>query len=179
MGDTDAYSSSHEQPTLTLQRTKQSTAGQGGAIVQLGKVGDALVQPQQTPRQRVALPDNTPWNTLAPTPHHKRKVPQPSQKGRSHKVIVSNAVAETHTEDSGVEPTDVTTGPQPEFQRAEPGARFGFQVQYPMQPSFIGTQTLNEYEQAQAKYPVHQTAKAASPQAQGQTTASRATGTYI
>ncbi|KAI6018721.1 hypothetical protein BKA83DRAFT_4496202 [Pisolithus microcarpus] len=125
MGDTDVYSSSHEQPTLTLRRTKRSTAGQGGAIVQLGK----------------------------------------------------NAVAETHTEDSGVEPTDVATGPQPEFQRAEPGARFGFQVQYPMQPSFVGTQTLNEYEQARAKYPAHQTAKAASPQAQGQTTASRATAT--
>ncbi|KAI6012007.1 hypothetical protein BKA83DRAFT_12680 [Pisolithus microcarpus] len=132
MGDTDVYSSSHEQPTLTLRRTKWSTAGQGGAIVQLGKVGDALVQPQQTPRQQVALLDNAPWNALALTPHCKRKVPQPSQKGRSCK----NAVAETHTEDSGIEPTDVTTGPQPEFQRAKPGARFSFQVQYPMQPSF-------------------------------------------
>ncbi|KAI5994632.1 hypothetical protein EDC04DRAFT_2910431 [Pisolithus marmoratus] len=190
MGDTNAYSSSHEQPTLMLQRTKRSTAGQGGAIVQPGKVGDALVQPQQTPRQWVALPDNAPWNTLAPTPHCKRKVPQPSQKGRSCKVIASivfpymlvytkqNAVAEMHTEDSGVEPTDVTTGPQPKFQRAEPGTRFGFQVQFPMQPSFIGTQTLNEYKQAQAKYPVHQTAKATPPQAQGQTTASRATAQH-
>ncbi|KAI6018679.1 hypothetical protein BKA83DRAFT_4496161 [Pisolithus microcarpus] len=159
MGDTDV--------------TKRSTAGQGGAIVQLGKVGDALVQPQQTPRQWVALPDNAPRNTLAPTPHHKRKVPQPSQKGQSRK----NAVAEMHTEDSGIEPTDVATGPQPEFQRAKPGARFSFQVQNPMQPSFVGTQTLNEYKQARAKYPAHQTAKAASPQAQGQTTASRATAT--
>ncbi|KAI5983022.1 maintenance of mitochondrial structure and function-domain-containing protein [Pisolithus albus] len=32
---------------------------------------------------------------------------------------------------------------------------------------------------ARAKYPAHQTVKDASPQAQGQTTASRATGTYI
>ncbi|KAI5999290.1 hypothetical protein EDC04DRAFT_2612194 [Pisolithus marmoratus] len=105
MGDTNAYSSSHEQTALPLQRTKQSTAGQGGAIVQLGK----------------------------------------------------NTITETHTEDSGIEPTDITTGPQPKFQRAKPGARFSFQAE----PS---TQCIKP----QRPLP---------PQAQGQTTASQATAT--
>ncbi|KAI6027980.1 hypothetical protein PISMIDRAFT_91479 [Pisolithus microcarpus 441] len=83
-GDTGVPSSSHEQTALTLRRTKQTTAGQGGAIMQLERVGDVLAQPQQMPRQRVVLPDDAPRNVLAPTPRHQRRVTQASQK---HKVV--------------------------------------------------------------------------------------------
>ncbi|KAI6017623.1 hypothetical protein PISMIDRAFT_123903 [Pisolithus microcarpus 441] len=80
MGDTGVPSSSHEQTALTLQRTKRTTAGQGGTIMQLERVGDILAQPQQTPRQRVVLPDDAPQNILAPTPRCQRRVTQASQK---------------------------------------------------------------------------------------------------
>ncbi|KAI6027168.1 hypothetical protein EDC04DRAFT_2605927 [Pisolithus marmoratus] len=139
--------------------------------MQLEKVGHALAQPQQMPRQWVVLPDDEPWNVLAPTPCHQRKVPQPSQKGQKCK----NAAMEKHIEDSGTE-VDSTAGPLPKFQRAKPGSIFGFQVKNPKQPSFIGTQPLNKYEQDQARHQAHQTTKAAAPQAQAQTIAPQATG---
>ncbi|KAI6013166.1 hypothetical protein BKA83DRAFT_4130619 [Pisolithus microcarpus] len=135
--DTSVPSSLHEQTVLTLQRTRRTTAGQGGTIMQLERVGDVLTQPQQMPRQWVALPDNAPWNVLAPTPCCHRRGTQPSQK---------TPAMENQLEDSGIE-VDHTTGPLPKFQRVESGSRFGFQVQTLKQPSFIGTQPLDKYEQ--------------------------------
>ncbi|KAI5989664.1 hypothetical protein EDD15DRAFT_2370355 [Pisolithus albus] len=166
-GDTGVPSSSHEQTALTLRRTKWATAGQGGAIMQLERVGDVLARPQQTPRQRVVLPDDAPRNVLAPTPRHQRRVTQASQKGQKRK---------NHTEDSAVE-MNLDCGPSPEFQMAEPGSRFGFHTQTPRQPSFIGTQSLNEYEQDRTMYQAHQTANTAAPRAQGRAVASQTTTT--
>ncbi|KAI6007999.1 hypothetical protein EDC04DRAFT_2611136 [Pisolithus marmoratus] len=80
MGDTSVPSSSHEQTALTLQRMRWTTASQGGVVTQLEKVGDVLAQPQQTPRQQVALLDNAPQNILALMPCHQRRVPQKGQK---------------------------------------------------------------------------------------------------
>ncbi|KAI5983215.1 hypothetical protein EDD15DRAFT_2376782 [Pisolithus albus] len=152
-GDTGVLSSSHEQ---TLRRTRRTTAGQGGVVTQLEKVGDILAQPQQTPRQRVALPEEG---------------PSALSKGSKE-----NTAREQPTEDLGGE-VDVHTGLLPEFQRAEPGSRFGFQVRMPMQPSFVGTQSLNEYEQSRGRYEVHQIAQAAVPQAQRRTATSQPAAT--
>ncbi|KAI6019435.1 hypothetical protein PISMIDRAFT_101608 [Pisolithus microcarpus 441] len=143
-----------------------TTAGQGGAIMQLERVEDVLTQPQQMPRQWVALPDNAPQNVLAPTPHHRRRGTQPSQKVQKSKA------------NSGIE-VDCTTGPLPKFQRAESGSRFSFQVQTPKQPSFIGTQPLDKYEQGQTIHWPYQIAEAAAPRVQGWAVASQATGVYI
>ncbi|KAI5994206.1 hypothetical protein EDD15DRAFT_2366882 [Pisolithus albus] len=171
-GDTGVPSSSHEQTALTLRRTKRATAGQGGAIMQLERVGDVLARPQQTPRQRVVLPDDAPRNVLAPTPRRQRRVTQASQKGQKRKTRTT----ENHTEDSAVE-MNLDCGPSPEFQMAEPGSRFGFHTQTPRQPSFVGTQSLNEYEQDRTMYQAHQTANTAAPRAQGRAVASQTTTT--
>ncbi|KAI6017569.1 hypothetical protein PISMIDRAFT_114933, partial [Pisolithus microcarpus 441] len=148
------------------QRTRQTTAGQGGANMQLEWVGDVLAQPQQMPRQRVMLPDNAPWNILAPTPCCHRRGTQPSQKVQKSKA--NSSIEEDHT-----------TGPLPEFQRAESGSRFSFQMQTPKQLSFVGTQSLNEYKQDQTIHQPYQITEAAVPQAQGQAVVSQATGVYI
>ncbi|KAI6023202.1 hypothetical protein BKA83DRAFT_4493338 [Pisolithus microcarpus] len=169
MGDTSVPSSSHEQTALTLQRMKWTTAGQGGAIMQLERVGDVLAQPQQMPRQRVVLLDDALWNILAPTPHCQRRVTQASQKHKTRTM-------ENHTEDSAVE-MNLDSGPLPEFQMAESGSRFGFQAQTPRQPSFVGTQSLNEYEQDRMRHQVPQTTNTAAPQAQGQAVMSQTTFT--
>ncbi|KAI6018436.1 hypothetical protein BKA83DRAFT_4127659 [Pisolithus microcarpus] len=116
MGDTGVPSSSHEQTALTLQRTKWTTAGQGGTIMQLERVGDILAQPQQMPRQYLLM------------------------------YAKQTRTMENHTEDLAVE-MNLDSGPLPEFQMAESGSRFGFQAQTPRQPSFVGMQSLNKYEQ--------------------------------
>ncbi|KAI6130723.1 hypothetical protein EDD16DRAFT_1515393 [Pisolithus croceorrhizus] len=149
MGDTGVPSSSHEQTALTLQRTRQTTAGQGGAIMQLKKVGDVLAQPQQTPKQWVVLPDDTPQNILALTPRCQRRVTQASQKGQKHKTHTT----ENHTEDLAVE-MNLDSGPLPEFQMVESGSRFGFHTQTPKQPSFIETQSLNKHLKLQILLPL-------------------------
>ncbi|KAI6016309.1 hypothetical protein BKA83DRAFT_4497936 [Pisolithus microcarpus] len=136
MGDTGVPSSSHEQTALTLQRTKWTTAGQGGTIMQLERVGDILAQPQQMPRQQVVLLDDAPQNVLAPTSRHQR-VTQASQKRKTRTM-------ENHTEDLAIE-MNLDSGPLPEFQKAESGSRFGFQAQTPRQPSFVGMQSLNKF----------------------------------
>ncbi|KIK10929.1 hypothetical protein PISMIDRAFT_19949 [Pisolithus microcarpus 441] len=169
MGDTGVPSSSHEQTALTLQRTKRTTAGQGGAIMQLKRVGDILAQPQQMPRQRVVLPDDAPQNVLAPTPRCQRRVTQASQKCKTR-------TTENCTEDSAVE-MNLDSRPLPEFQMAESGSRFGFQAQTPRQPSFIGMQSLNEYEQDRTRHQVPQTANTAAPRAQGWAVTSQTTFT--
>lgn len=51
-----------------LQWSKQVTAGQGGAALQLRRVEDALNQPQHVPRPHVVVPDSVPCNPMAPTP---------------------------------------------------------------------------------------------------------------
>ncbi|KAI6106807.1 hypothetical protein EDD17DRAFT_1516674 [Pisolithus thermaeus] len=53
--------------------------------MQLKRVGDVLAQPQQTPRQQVVLLDDAPWNVLALTPCHQRRVTQASHKGQKCK----------------------------------------------------------------------------------------------
>ncbi|KAI6013422.1 hypothetical protein BKA83DRAFT_4500244 [Pisolithus microcarpus] len=128
--------------------------------MQLKRVGDVLAQPQQMPRQQVVLPDDTPWNVLAPTPCHQRRVTQASQKHKTRTM-------ENHTEDSAIE-MNLDSRPLPEFQMAESGSRFGFQAQTPRQPSFVGTQSLNEYEQDRTRHQAPQTANTAAPRAQGQ-----------
>ncbi|KAI6016160.1 hypothetical protein BKA83DRAFT_4498352 [Pisolithus microcarpus] len=152
MGDTGVPSSSHEQTALTLRRTKRTTAGQGGTIMQLERVGDILAQPQQTPSQRVVLLDDALRNILAPTPRHQRRVTRASQKHKTRTM-------ENHTEDSAIE-MNLNSGPLPEFQMAESGSRFGFQAQTPRQPSFVGTQSLNEYEQDRRRHQAPQTSVA-------------------
>ncbi|KAI6013102.1 hypothetical protein BKA83DRAFT_14245 [Pisolithus microcarpus] len=144
-----------------------TTAGQGGAIMQLERVGDILAQPQQMPRQRVVLPDDALRNVLAPTPRRQRRVTQASQKRKTHTM-------ENHTEDLAVE-MNLDSRPLPEFQMAESGSRFGFQAQTPRQPSFIGTQSLNEYEQDQMRHQAPQTTNTAAPQAQGRAVMSQTT----
>ncbi|KAI5994428.1 hypothetical protein EDD15DRAFT_2366520 [Pisolithus albus] len=158
--------------TSLFRETKRATAGQGGAIMQLERVGDILAQPQQTPRQWVILPDDAPRNFLAPTPHRQRRVTQASQKGQKRKTRTT----ENHTEDSAIE-MNLDCRPSPEFQMAEPGSRFGFHTQTPRQPSFIGTQSLNEYEQDRTMYQAHQTANTAAPRAQGRAVVSQTTTT--
>ncbi|KAI5993297.1 hypothetical protein EDD15DRAFT_2196719 [Pisolithus albus] len=166
-GDTSVPSSSHEQTALTLRRTKRTTAGQGGTIMQLERVGDVLAQPQQMPRQRVVLPDDAPRNVLAPTPRRQRRVTQASQRRKTH-------TTENHTEDSAIE-MNLDSGPLPEFQMAESGSRFGFQAQTPKQPSFVGTQSLNEYEQDRTRHQAPQNTTA--PRVQGRAVASQTTTT--
>ncbi|KAI6017737.1 hypothetical protein BKA83DRAFT_4128286 [Pisolithus microcarpus] len=156
-------------PIGASHRMKWTTAGQGGTIMQLERVGDVLAQPQQMPRQRVVLPDDAPWNVLAPTPRCQRRVTQASQKCKTRTM-------ENCTEDLAVE-MNLDSGPLPEFQMAESGSRFGFQAQTPRQPSFIGTQSLNEYEQDRTRHQVPQTTNTAVPRAQGWAVTSQTTFT--
>ncbi|KAI6159306.1 hypothetical protein EDD17DRAFT_1762593 [Pisolithus thermaeus] len=123
--------------------------------MQLKRVGDVLAQPQQTPRQWVVLPDDAPWNILALTPCHQRRVTQASQKGQKHKTCTM----ENHTEDLAIE-MNLNSGPLPEFQMAESGSRFGFHTQTPKQPSFAP-----------------QTANTAAPRVQGWAVTSQTTTT--
>ncbi|KAI6009078.1 hypothetical protein PISMIDRAFT_16973 [Pisolithus microcarpus 441] len=123
--------------------------------MQLERVGDVLAQPQQMPRQQVVLLDDAPQNVLAPTPRHQRRVTQASQKCKTRTM-------ENHTEDLAIE-MNLDSRPLPEFQMAESGSRFGFQAQTPRQPSFIGTQSLNEYERDRTRHQAPQTANTAAP----------------
>ncbi|KAI6017758.1 hypothetical protein PISMIDRAFT_17588 [Pisolithus microcarpus 441] len=83
---------------------------------------------------------------------------------------------ENRTEDSAIE-MNLDSGPLPEFQMAESGSRFGFQAQTPRQPSFVGTQSLNEYEQDRTRHQAPQTTNTAAPRAQGWAVTSQTTFT--
>ncbi|KAG6375180.1 hypothetical protein JVT61DRAFT_3389 [Boletus reticuloceps] len=132
-----------------LRRSKRATAGQGGAASQLRRVGAALDQPQQVPRPRVAVPDDVPCNPMAPTSRQTT-----ARKGRRNDARTTrNAADETDVERAGPL-TSVPPIPVPAPRRGE-GNRFGFQSQDPRQPSFVGSRTLDEYEQNLVKHQEH------------------------
>ena len=68
-----------EQEQTAPRRSKRNNAGQGGPQQQLEKVANAI--DQQAPRKRSMVPDNVPFNPMAPTPRC-TKTQKPSQKPR-------------------------------------------------------------------------------------------------
>ena len=71
-----------------LQWSKQVTAGQGGAALQLHRVEDALNQSQHVPRLHVVVPDGVPCNPMAPTP---RQTTAQGHRDDMHTTRISNS----------------------------------------------------------------------------------------
>lgn len=142
-----------------LRRSKRATAGQGGHAAQLERVGLAVENPGQPPKPQVILPNNEPVNLMAPTPRRSKK--KPVQRGSSNtqnKVsscnIMRNSILMIVTQGSTLpvntqneQPPAVAAAlPQPTLVQAAPGSRFGFQLQAPPLPTFVGSQSVDAFE---------------------------------
>ncbi|KAI5999668.1 hypothetical protein EDD15DRAFT_2193699 [Pisolithus albus] len=108
------------------RRSTRPTAGQGGAVAQLEKVGKAVETPHRQPKPQVVLSNDERVNPMAPTTRRGRRTP------RSARTTSQAQDQHTYTS-SGVEGSS---------------SRFGLWTDGSQQPSFVGTQSLQDYEQS-------------------------------
>ncbi|KAI5982923.1 hypothetical protein EDD15DRAFT_2376986 [Pisolithus albus] len=101
-------------------------AGQGGAIAQLERVGKAVETPHRLRKPQVVLSGDESINPMAPTARRGRKAPRSAR-------TASQAQDECAYTSTGVE---------------DSGSRFGLQTDGSQLPSFVGTQSLRDYEQS-------------------------------
>ncbi|KAH7904264.1 hypothetical protein BJ138DRAFT_1119571 [Hygrophoropsis aurantiaca] len=115
-----------------VQRPKRTRAGQGGHAAQLERAGEAVTK-KKPPKRQVVLPDDEPVNVIAPTPRQPRKRASRSTKPNAGTGLQSAA------------PADTRLLPQ----QAAPAGRFGFQLGPPPPPTYVGSQSVNDFEQEQ------------------------------
>ncbi|KIK23779.1 hypothetical protein PISMIDRAFT_10737 [Pisolithus microcarpus 441] len=108
------------------RRSMQPTAGQGGAVAQLERVGKAVETPHRLRKPQVVLSSDESINPMAPTARHGRKMP------RSARMASQAQDKRTYTS-SGVE---------------DSGSHFGLRTDDSQLPSFVGTQSLCDYQQS-------------------------------
>ncbi|KAI5997506.1 hypothetical protein EDD15DRAFT_2364229 [Pisolithus albus] len=108
------------------RRSTRPTAGRGGAVAQLEKVGKAVETPHRQPKPQVVLSNDERVNPMAPTTRRGRRTP------RSARTTSQAQDQHTYTS-SGVEGSS---------------SRFGLRTDGSQQPSFVGTQSLQDYEQS-------------------------------
>ncbi|KAI6016927.1 hypothetical protein BKA83DRAFT_4497449 [Pisolithus microcarpus] len=107
-------------------RSMRPTAGQGGAVAQLERVGKAVETPHRLRKPQVVLSSDESINPMAPTARCGRKTP------RSARTASQAQDKHTYTS-SGVE---------------DSGSRFGLRTDDSQLPSFVGTQSLRDYQQS-------------------------------
>ncbi|KIK14870.1 hypothetical protein PISMIDRAFT_16980 [Pisolithus microcarpus 441] len=110
-------------PTCRLTRP---TAGQGGAVAQLERVGKAVETPHRLRKLQVVLSSDESINPMAPTTRRGRKTPRSAR-------TASQAQDKCTYTSSGVE---------------DSGSRFGLRTDDSQLPSFVGTQSLRDYQQS-------------------------------
>ncbi|KAI5989501.1 hypothetical protein EDD15DRAFT_2198461 [Pisolithus albus] len=108
------------------RRSTRPTAGQGGAIAQLERVGKAVETPHRLRKPQVVLSGDESINPMAPTARRGRKAPCSAR-------TASQAQDECAYTSTGAE---------------DSGSRFGLQTDGSQLPSFVGTQSLRDYEQS-------------------------------
>ncbi|KAI6017713.1 hypothetical protein PISMIDRAFT_17730 [Pisolithus microcarpus 441] len=100
--------------------------GQGGAVAQLERVGKAVKTPHRLRKPQVVLSSDESINPMAPTACHGRKMPHSAR-------MASQAQDKCTYTSSGVE---------------DSGSCFGLRTDDSQLPSFVGTQSLHDYEQS-------------------------------
>ncbi|KAI6116479.1 hypothetical protein F5141DRAFT_1062516 [Pisolithus sp. B1] len=119
----------------------QVTAGQGGHVIQLEKAGLAIEAHRWLPKPLHQIPGDEPVNDMAPAPHRMKKA--------THKVT-----RESKNGGLGAPPNNVPgdqSSQLPASQDEQPtmpeGSRFGLQLENPAVPTYVGSQTIDVYEQ--------------------------------
>ncbi|KAI6026748.1 hypothetical protein BKA83DRAFT_4124353 [Pisolithus microcarpus] len=108
------------------RRSTRPTAGQGGAVAQLEKVGKAVETPHRHHKPQVVLSNDEHVNPMAPTTRRGRRTPRSAR--------TTSQAQDQHTYmSSGAEGSS---------------SRFGLRTDGSQQPSFVGTQSLQDYEQS-------------------------------
>ncbi|KAI6023677.1 hypothetical protein BKA83DRAFT_12172 [Pisolithus microcarpus] len=108
------------------RRSTRPTAGQGGTVAQLEKVGKAVETLHRHHKPQVVLSNDEHVNPMAPTTRHGRRTPRSAR--------TTSQAQDQHTYMSS---------------RVEgSSSRFGLRTDGSQQPSFIGTQSLQDYEQS-------------------------------
>ncbi|KAI5993245.1 hypothetical protein EDD15DRAFT_2367512 [Pisolithus albus] len=151
-GDTVDPPLPQNHPVASSRRSTRVTAGQGGHVIQLEKVGLAVEARRRPPKPLHQIPEDEPVNDMAPAPHRTkkatRKVTRESKNGglgappnnmpsdQSSQLPASQD--ERPTVPEGVSQTSLTSCPS--------GSRFGLQLENPAAPTYVGSQTIDAYE---------------------------------
>ncbi|KAI6156261.1 hypothetical protein EDD17DRAFT_1764407 [Pisolithus thermaeus] len=140
-------------PVASSRCSTQVTAGQGGHVIPLEKAGLAIEAHRQPPKPLHQIPEDEPVNDMAPAPHQTKKaahkVTRESKNGglgappnnvpsdQSSQLPVSQDEQPTMPE--GVLQNSLTSCPS--------GSRFSLQLENPAAPTYVGSQTIDAYEQ--------------------------------
>ncbi|KAI6130728.1 hypothetical protein EDD16DRAFT_1515397 [Pisolithus croceorrhizus] len=119
----------------------QVTAGQGGHVIQLEKAGLAIEAHRWLPKPLHQIPGDEPVNDMAPAPHQMKKatckVTRESKNGGLS--APPNNVPGDQSSQLPASQDEQPTMPE--------GSRFGLQLENPAVPTYVGSQTIDVYEQ--------------------------------
>ncbi|KAG6378231.1 hypothetical protein JVT61DRAFT_13931 [Boletus reticuloceps] len=112
-----------------------ATAGKGGYVAQLEKTAVAIKQSRHASKQPKDLLEGEPINKTAPAPRHPRKKKTGKKRAKDTPLV----------NDTNSDPFDSDSQP---IIQSRPDGRFGLQ---PRASTFVGRQTLGEYERDHPK----------------------------
>ncbi|KAF8120972.1 hypothetical protein EV363DRAFT_1302553 [Boletus edulis] len=123
------------------RRTARANAGTDGRADQLEVISQTLERPSRTTRPMTTVPQDAPVNPMAPTPvvrkkkaGGKRNVKDPARLFDEPKPLVP-------------QPSGPATGvPVRIPAQGSPDSRFGFKLQPPPSPTYVGSQGLHAYQ---------------------------------
>ncbi|KAF9233437.1 hypothetical protein BU15DRAFT_66617, partial [Melanogaster broomeanus] len=138
-----------------LRRSGRHGAGSGGRAAQLSSIGRALESPKKAKKRgKIEVPASEPLNALAPGPKPKTRGNGATTRSRAKQK--SRAIDEDPQSSPQCSNGDVT-GPGtncepppallPMLHQSGPGDRFGLQLKGAAPPTFIGTDSVHQYQE--------------------------------
>ncbi|KAF8122210.1 hypothetical protein EV363DRAFT_1183343 [Boletus edulis] len=136
------------------RRTARANAGTGGRADQLEVIGRTLERPSRTTRPMTTVPQDAPVNPMAPTPVVRKK------KAGGKRNVKDPARLFDEPEPLVPRPSGPATGVLVRIPaQGSPDSRFGFKLQPPPRPTYVGSQGLHAYQNRHGKSLTAATAK--------------------